>query len=120
MFRSYIVENSKTIRVIQGWGRGYVVIPEGNVLHGLETIDLDIDVHGGVTWSASARNTSNTPEWVKDTDWIIGFDTSHGGNNPKYHDREYVELQTNKLMIELLLLTHNLNLRKKELITGEL
>ena len=110
MFRTYIVENDRTIRVVQGWGRGYVVIPEGNVLHGLGTIDLDIDVHGGVTWAESARITSNVPEWVKDTDWIIGFDTSHGGNNPLYHDKLYVELQTRKLLIELLLLEHKLNI----------
>lgn len=110
MFRCYIVENDRTIRVVQGWGRGYVVIPEGNVLHGLGTIDLDLDVHGGVTWAESARNTGSVPEWIKDTDWIIGFDTSHGGNNPLYHDVRYVELQTNKLMIDLLLLEHKLNI----------
>ena len=110
MFRCYIVENDRTIRVVQGWGRGYIVIPEGNVLHGLGTIDLDIDVHGGVTWAESSRNTGSVPEWIKDTDWIIGFDTSHGGNNPLYHDVRYVELQTNKLMIELLLLEHKLNI----------
>lgn len=110
MFRIYTVENDRTIRVVQGWGRGYVAIPEGNVLHGLGTIDLDLDVHGGVTWAESARNTSNVPEWVKDTDWIIGFDTSHGGNNPLYHDKFYVELQTRKLIVELLLLEHKLNI----------
>lgn len=108
MFKSYIVENDRTIRVVQGWGRGYVVIPKGNVLHGLGTIDLDLDVHGGVTWAESARITSSVPEWVKDTDWIIGFDTSHGGNNPKHHNKEYVEQQTNGLLIELTMLEKEL------------
>lgn len=108
MFRSYIVENNRNIRVVQGWGRGYVVIPKGNVLHGLGTIDLDLDVHGGVTWAESARITSSVPEWVKDTDWIIGFDTSHGGNNPKHHNKEYVEHQTNGLLIELTMLEKEL------------
>lgn len=109
MFRSYIVENSNITRMVVGWGRGYVVIPDGNILHGISVRDLvNIDVHGGVTWAESARRTGSKLHWVKDSDWIIGFDTSHGGDNPIYHDVRYVELQTNKLMIELLLLEHRL------------
>lgn len=109
MFKSYIVENSNITRLVVGWGRGYVVIPDGTILHGITTRDLvNIEVHGGVTWAESARRTGSKLHWVKDSDWIIGFDTSHGGDNPTNQDIEYVQAQTNKLLIELTLLEKEL------------
>lgn len=47
------------------WGavNGYVRVPEGHPWHGLDYDDIDVEVHGGLTYS--------------DGEWI-GFDTLHG------------------------------------------
>lgn len=73
-----------------GWGNGYVIIPEGHPLHGMGYDDIhdqyDIDVHGGLTFSESAKSLKES-KWipddveVSDTDWIIGFDTAHHGDS---------------------------------------
>ena len=63
-----------------GWGNGYVVIPKGHKLHGVDYNNIGIIVHGGLTYSESND--------VDDT-WIIGFDTCHCGDNAenwKYED----------------------------------
>lgn len=48
---------------------GYVELPASSRLVGLPTQDIDIDVHGGVTFS----------EQVNDH-WTIGFDCAHAGD----------------------------------------
>lgn len=54
---------------------GYVVLPEGHPLHGVEYQDMDDwpDVHGGVTWTGELIGC---PE----LGWLIGFDMGHDGD----------------------------------------
>ena len=48
---------------------GYVRVPEGHPLHGKNGDELmDIEVHGGVTYSGSRG---------KDGEWWLGFDCAH-------------------------------------------
>lgn len=59
---------------------GYVALPEGHPLYGVEDTDMDEwpDVHGGVTWTG-------VPVGCSDLGWLIGFDMGHDGdfeNNP--------------------------------------
>lgn len=59
---------------------GYVALPEGHPLHGVEYQDMDEwpGVHGGVTWTGVLVGC---PE----LGWLIGFDMGHYGdfeNNP--------------------------------------
>lgn len=49
-----------------GWGNGYVHIPEGHPWFGKECEHIDVDIHGGLTFSE-----------MKDDMWVIGFDTCH-------------------------------------------
>lgn len=53
-----------------GWGNGYVSLPKGHPLFGLEydTIhdQYDIQIHGGLTYSK-----------LDEDKWVIGFDTAH-------------------------------------------
>lgn len=72
----------------RGWGNGYVCIPEGHPMHGMSYDDIhrtwDIDVNGGLTFSESGASCKSSewgvPDFVKETDWVIGFDTAHLGD----------------------------------------
>lgn len=50
---------------------GYVGVPEGHALHGKHYDDLDIDVHGGLTYSDNNMGPVNNDAW-----WF-GFDCAH-------------------------------------------
>ena len=54
---------------------GYVVLPDGHPLHGVEYVNMDEwpDVHGGVTWTGVMIGC---PE----LGWLIGFDMGHYGD----------------------------------------
>lgn len=53
----------------QGHLCGYVVIPESNAIYGKDYNNLDINVHGGLTFSG-----------LVDNEWLIGFDCAHLGD----------------------------------------
>lgn len=89
-----------------GWGNGYVVIPEGHKLHGMDYDsihnDYDIDVNGGLTWSKKAGGLKDEPEWINHTDWIVGFDTAHSGDSrDKWPNEQAVLNETRKLAEQL-------------------
>lgn len=72
---------------------GYLHIPRGHALWGKHYNDIDVDVHGGLTYSQ--------PEGE---DWVIGFDCAHLGDlvplsgyrsHGVYRDEAYV---TNELV----------------------
>lgn len=49
---------------------GYVRLPKGHPFYGKHYDDLDLDVHGGLTYSREAE----------DGTWKIGFDCAHLGD----------------------------------------
>lgn len=111
MFKYILRENTWLDRGVMdfGWGCGYVIIPEGCILNGLgyDIINEWVDVHGGLTYSGSGSkllgfgfNSSD----IKDSDWVVGFDTSHLDDNPCKHDRRYVLNETRALQSQLYLL----------------
>lgn len=94
-----------------GWGNGYVIIPEGHPVHGMGYNDIenqyDIDVHGGLTFSDSAK-TLREENWLpnhvdaKDSDWIIGFDTAHYMDSmDNWPDEESVLRECRRLIDQL-------------------
>ena len=85
-----------------GWGNGYVIIPEGHPLHGRHYDDIDVDVHGGLTWSESAKGL-DWPE-IKEEDksgWVVGFDTAHYKDSLSSWPRLRVEAETENLKKQL-------------------
>lgn len=48
---------------------GYVDIPPGHPWHGVGYVDIDADVHGGLTYSEEEEGA-----------WRIGFDCAHSGD----------------------------------------
>lgn len=91
----YLAKNTWLRGDAHGWGNGYVVIPEGHELHGLTYDKIDIEVHGGLTYSEKA--SFNIPTYYKDC-WVIGFDTCHCDDNMKNWTMEDVKKETEILL----------------------
>jgi hypothetical protein len=54
---------------------GYVAIPKGHRVWGKGYDDVDVDVHGGLTYANEDKETS---------EWVFGFDCTHAGDfSPK-------------------------------------
>lgn len=79
---------------------GYVGLPEGHHLFGVKYGDINVNVHGGLTYSAQEGDL-----------WVIGFDCAHSGDyTPGYawaseHSRrksyktfEYVKAEIESLL----------------------
>lgn len=88
-----------------GWGNGYIVIPEEHPLYGREEISSsEVSVHKGFTLAEKFH----APDWKeggvingskKELDdsknyWILGFDTNSLFEKPDIHTKEYVTRQT--------------------------
>jgi hypothetical protein len=54
---------------------GYVILPKGHKL-AKHYDEIDIDCHGGLTWSGEAKELF--PQFTDE--WVIGFDCSHYGD----------------------------------------
>lgn len=68
---------------------GYVLIPEGHPWHGKGYDDIDVEVHGGLTFCS---NVDDTERWPKTGFWI-GFDCAHYLDAPDFDEmsREYLK-----------------------------
>ena len=84
-----------------GWGNGYVLIPEGHVLHGehYDNINELVDVHGGLTFSEH----SSKIDFIDCVDgyWVVGFDTAHYNDNLEKWPKHRVEEETERLAEQL-------------------
>lgn len=82
-----------------GWGNGYVAVPPKHPWHGKDYDSINIDIHGGLTFAASATGI-RWPEVPNNIDdyWIVGFDCAHYGDNLSTCPKEFVETETQKLL----------------------
>ena len=85
-----------------GWGNGYVIIPKGHPLHGKHYDDIDVEVHGGLTFSESAKEL----DWPEITEndkegWVVGFDTAHYSDSLSNWPKEAVQKETRRLAKQL-------------------
>lgn len=88
-----------------GWGNGYVIIPKGHPLYGVDYDDIhelmpSLYVHGGLTYSNYV--TSDNPIYSEGDGWIVGFDTNHYGDNPNNWKKEDVIKETENLKKQLM------------------
>lgn len=79
-----------------GWGNGYVRIPEGHKYYNKIYDDIDVKVHGGLTFSEHFEGS----EIFSDGYWV-GFDTVHLGDNLRNWSREKVFDETVKLFKQI-------------------
>lgn len=88
-----------------GWGNGYAVIPKGHPMHGKHYDEINVDVHYGLTFSASVDEL-NLDKWPEITDedkggWVVGFDTAHLGDDLARWPQESVEAEAKRLAEQL-------------------
>ena len=109
--KSFIKENTFLTRdsfMDFGWGNGYVVIPKGHKLHGMNYNDIhdaipSLSVNGGLTFSASADSLAwdEIPEGSEGC-WVVGFDTAHSWDTLEMWGVNQVKLEAENLMDQLL------------------
>lgn len=109
------------VRVPSGALCGYVGLAEGHKLHGMSYDDVDVSVHGGLTFSNSCqadadettgichKPSEGEPEHV----WWFGFDCAHSGDklpgyqskffsaNGRYRNWAYVKNEVESLAKQL-------------------
>ena len=92
-----------------GWGNGYVLLPINHPLYGKGYDDIDIEIHGGLTFGQSFDSTRFL-EWIENRQifgdvtkenhikfnnyWMIGFDTNHYGDDLESCSLEFVKYET--------------------------
>lgn len=117
VMRGIIMDDGKEYRMYKEYGmyNGYVAIPPTNGLYGKDYMELDdlIDIHGGVTYSESAKDSAqildDNARFLLSGDsgipsdwWIIGFDTRHAGDTLQKWTRERTIQETLDLYIQVL------------------
>ena len=110
---NYTCRISRMIQ-FQHWN-GYVRIPDTHPCFGKGYDDIDVNVHGGLTYSDD--HFPNYSSVTKDGYWILGFDTGHAWDrSPRimihfpnhrrferevYRDKEYITKEVTKLAKQL-------------------
>lgn len=91
-----------------GYANGYVAVPPGHPMHGLDYDAVDVDVHGGLTLANGTEFIYENP-WINPDDiefldekvpegyWIFGFDTCHAFDSLDNWPRERVIEETMRL-----------------------
>ena len=95
-----------------GYANGYVAVPKSNPNHGKDYNEVDVDVHGGLTFG---REMSEVKEYWKDTAecidfesldevpddyFVFGFDTMHYDDGP-HLNRDWCINETKELLRQL-------------------
>ena len=101
--KTFVKENTWLPMMPHGWGNGYVILPKGHKLHGKHYDEIDVNVHGGLTFSEPANECV---EWAeideKDKDgWIVGFDTAHYSDTILNWPKSAVMMETENLKSQL-------------------
>lgn len=104
--RTFVKENNFLIGMHHGWGNGYVVIPKGHKLHGIDYDKINVDVHYGLTFASLVTQEliKYWPELNEDElgSWVVGFDTAHYQDTLSRWPKEAVEYETERLKLGLM------------------
>lgn len=107
----YPVNNTGDARVddavnARGWGNGYVILPKDHAFHShdCDHINEYVKCHGDLTmaqldikWVDFESDSGVEPNGS----WVIGFDTSHRGDNKQNCSEAYVKSQLRDLCQQL-------------------
>lgn len=94
-----------------GYANGYVAVPKDHPFFGMGYDDVDVDIHGGLTFAAPGNNIiKDLPETevlegclydLNEDWWVFGFDTCHYMDNLDNWPREAVIDETLNLKKQL-------------------
>lgn len=78
---------------------GYVGVPAGNPNYGKGYDDVDVSVHGGLTYASKCQgHICHVPKpGMPDDVWWLGFDTAHAGDGPPGLIKMYSGMKHNSL-----------------------
>lgn len=78
--KDFMVDSFRCVIVGSYMGHrcGYIAIPKDHELYEKDYDEIDISVHGGLTYSEYSRD--NYPVKSDEDVWWIGFDCAHGGD----------------------------------------
>jgi hypothetical protein len=101
--KTFVKGNTWLPGMAHGWGNGYVLIPKGHPLHGKHYDEIDVDVHGGLTFAEKASECNGWTEIAEEDKecWIVGFDTAHFNDSIYTWTKERVEKETKRLAEQL-------------------
>lgn len=74
------------------WFNGYVILPKGHKYRDVDYDDIPVECHGGLTFSGHGINRT----------WVIGFDCNHYGDNYLVQDADYVALECESIIDQLI------------------
>lgn len=82
---------------------GYVAIPKGHPSYGKDYDDIDVDVHGGVTYAKFGCDEPVMGEILRPNSELywIGFDTLHAMDSIEKWPVEAVTLETERMAEQL-------------------
>ncbi len=76
-----------------GYACGYIGVSSDHPWFGMDSIDIDVAIHGGVTFASD-----KLPGYEAQNDyWFIGFDTNHCGDTLENCSRAYCQAQLDSL-----------------------
>ena len=81
-----------------GWGNGYVVVPKGHPLYGVDNYEYYLSIHGGVTFCSFGKDIDWPEVNLRDDDWVIGFDTAHSYDRSSDWSKSSVVKETKRLI----------------------
>ena len=93
-----------------GYANGYVAVPEGHPLYGVSYSEVDLDIHGGLTFAEKSSvvhacfdevNIEYLDGELPNGYWVFGFDTMHYLDNIENCPREWCVAETNRLKRQL-------------------
>lgn len=102
--RMIIKPSHRPSAIDNGWGNGYILIPMEHELHNIHYDNIDIEAYCGLTFSEIITE-DRIDSWKLSEDmlgmWAIGFDTAHYGDTKSNRSKDWVLIETYRLMMRV-------------------
>jgi len=85
-------------RLVRDWRCGYVCLPPTNPNYKIPYNDLDVEVHGGLTFG---DEYGDYPVLTDSKEWWVGFDCNHSWDQDDRKTLEYVKNECESLAEQL-------------------
>lgn len=101
----HIIRNTWLREILHGWGNGYVALPDTHRMFGISYDNIPVSVYGGLTFASYIKDELHAFKCGFPASfaghYVVGFDTSHGGDSEDICTIEYLLQQTKSLAEQL-------------------